>query len=76
MLYIMAADIGHIFLLYILDVQYGYRIWMYIKGLHYGRTYDRTLLEHQTLRESHAIERHSSDKQTPEYHLCGGTAGN
>ena len=34
------------------------------------------LLENQNLRESHAMERHSSDKQTPEYRLCGGTAGN
>ena len=35
-----------------------------------------TLWRNQTLRESHAMERHSSGKQTPEYHLCGGTAGN
>ena len=34
------------------------------------------VLENQTLRESHAMERHSSDKQTHEYHISGGTAGN
>ena len=34
------------------------------------------ILKNQTLRESYAMERHSFDKQTPEYHLCGGTAGN
>ena len=34
------------------------------------------ILENQTLRESHAMERVTSDKLTPEYNLCGGTAGN
>ena len=35
------------------------------------------ILENQTLiKKSHAIERHSSDKKTPEYHLCGGVARN
>ena len=34
----------------------------------------RVVLENHSLRESHAMERYSSDKQTPEDHLCGGTA--
>ena len=42
---------------------------IYILYIHYIK------LENQTLRESHIMERHSSDKQTPGYHLCGGTTG-
>ena len=34
------------------------------------------VLEKQTLRKSHAMEKNSFVKQTPEYHLCGGETKN
>ena len=45
---------------------------IYVEALYPNIFYSQVifLLENQTLRESHAMERHSSDKQSTEYHLA------